>query len=279
MQISLSYEETEMEFMNDNIQIRSIDAANVLRLRIAEMIFSGGEGHIPSSFSILDIVRAVYCSFPELGQEASTTKFVLSKGHGSAALYVVLNSCGLLPDSFIDNYGKLGSRIGGHPERRIVPAIEASTGSLGHGFPFAVGLSLSAKIQKIDSSKIISLLGDGECQEGTVWEAAAIAANQKLGNMLAFVDWNGSAAQLQPLENLAMKWESCGWKAIELDGHNSEELVGFLLAHDFTSDIPTVILAKTTKGKGISFMEGHGSWHHKMPNLDEMNLIRKELKS
>jgi transketolase len=268
-----------MEFMSASIKVREIASANVLRLRIAEMIFSGGEGHIPSSFSILDIVRSIYCALPELGQDLSSTKFVLSKGHGSAALYVVLNSCGLLPDSYISNYGKPGSKIGGHPERQIVPAIEASTGSLGHGFPFAVGLSLSTKIKKTKPSKIISLVGDGECQEGTIWEAAAIAANQKLGNMLVFVDWNGSAAQLQPLESLAMKWESCGWKAVELDGHDCEGLIQFLINHDFSSNIPTVVLAKTTKGKGVSFMEGHGAWHHKLPNLEEMNQIRAELAS
>jgi transketolase len=266
-----------MGFMSDNDQIRSFETSNSLRLRIAEMIFSGGEGHIPSSFSIIDIVHSIYSAFPEVGLVESNTKFILSKGHGSAALYVVLNSCGLLADSYISNYGKPGSKIGGHPERKIVPAIEASTGSLGHGFPFAVGLSLSTKIKKTESAKIITLVGDGECQEGTVWEAAAIAANQKLGNMLVFVDWNGSAAQLQPLENLASKWESCGWRALELDGHHSEGLINFLLNHDFSSDVPTVILARTTKGKGVSFLEGHGAWHHKLPNHEEMNQIRMEL--
>ncbi len=275
--ISLSYAEGVTGFMNDKVDIRKIENSSKLRLRIAEMIYAGGEGHIPSSFSILDIVRAIYSAFPEIGQEASSSKFILSKGHGSAALYVVLNSCGLLADSFISNYGRPGSKIGGHPERHVVPAIEASTGSLGHGFPFAVGLSLSTKIKKIEAAKIISLVGDGECQEGTVWEAAAIAANQKLGNLLVFVDWNGSSAQLQPLENLAARWQSCGWRTIEIDGHQPVALMDFLLSHDFTSNVPTVVLARTTKGKGVSFLEGHGSWHHKLPNPDEMNQIRMEL--
>ena len=263
--------------MKSSSRIRIMENSNSLRLRVAEMIYFGGEGHIPSSFSILDIVSSVYSAFPELGLESSKTKFVLSKGHGSAALYVVLNSCELLADSFISNYGKPGSRIGGHPERHVVPAIEASTGSLGHGFPFAVGLALSAKIVDEGDVKIICLVGDGECQEGTIWEAAAIAANQKLGSLLVFVDWNGSAAQLQPVENLALKWKSCGWHCLELDGHDIDGLVNFLINHDFTRDAPTVVLAKTTKGKGVSFLEGHGSWHHKLPSEDEMNQIRSEL--
>lgn len=263
--------------MSVNNSQRKVEEPNVLRLRIAEMIFSGGEGHIPSSFSIVDIIRSIYIAFSNVGLAESETKFILSKGHGSAALYVVLNSCGLLDDSYLSGYGRSGSKIGGHPERKIVPAIEASTGSLGHGFPFAVGLSLSSKIQKSQSARIISLVGDGECQEGTVWEAAAIAANQKLGNLLVFVDWNGSAAQLQPLENLKSKWQACGWNALEIDGHNCEDLIEFLQAHNFTGEIPTVVLARTTKGKGVGFLEGHGVWHHKLPNDEEMNQIRMEL--
>ena len=161
--------------MSDRQKVRDIEDSNVLRLRIAEMIYSGGEGHIPSSFSILDIVRSIYLTYSDLGLPSSKTKFILSKGHGSAALYVVLNSCGLLPDECITNYGKPGSILGGHPERLKVQAIEASTGSLGHGFPFAVGLALSVKIAEYNFERVVVLLGDGECQEGTIWEAAAIA--------------------------------------------------------------------------------------------------------
>ena len=263
--------------MKSNSRMQNIETSNSLRLRLAEMIYSGGEGHIPSSFSILDILHAIYTTIPDVGLESSSTKFVLSKGHGSAALYVVLNSCGLLPDSYITNYGKPGSKIGGHPERHLVPAIEASTGSLGHGFPFAVGLSLGTRINRQKSAKTIVVVGDGECQEGTIWEAATIAANQKLGNLLVFVDWNGSAAQLQPIENLELKWKSCGWNTLGLDGHNFNEINKLLLKHDFSSETPTVVLAKTIKGKGVSFLEGHGPWHHKLPNEAEMFQIRREL--
>lgn len=263
--------------MIESNEVRQLEDANVLRLRIAEMIYSGGEGHIPSSFSILDIVYSVYSAYSDLGLSSSNTKFVLSKGHGSAALYVVLNSCGLLSDEYIYGYGKPGSKLGGHPERRKVQAIEASTGSLGHGFPFAVGLALSVKIMTRNFERVVVLVGDGECQEGTIWEAAAIASNQNLGNLLAFVDWNGSAAQLQSIENLEMKWRAFGWRTVTLDGHNSFEMIEFLHSHDFSTMIPTVVLAKTIKGKGVQFLEGHGIWHHKMPNSDQLNQIRLEL--
>ena len=266
-----------MENMKGRQVIREIDDSNKLRIRIAEMIFTGGEGHIPSSFSIVDILKSVYSSFPDLGSPNSDTKFVLSKGHGSAALYVVLNSCGLLPNEYLVNYGRPGSELGGHPERKKVPAIEASTGSLGHGFPFAVGMALSSKIAKGSPKKIVVLLGDGECQEGTIWEAASIASNQRLGNILAIVDWNGSAAQLQAVENLDLKWKSFGWNVIKTDGHNTQQMMEIMMQYSFLSEIPTVIIAKTTKGKGVSFLEGHGVWHHKLPNEAEMIEIRREL--
>lgn len=266
-----------MESMKGRQVTREIEDSNKLRMRIVEMIFAGGEGHIPSSFSIVDIVKSVYSSFPDLGSHNSDTKFVLSKGHGSAALYVVLNSCGLLPDEYLKNYGRPGSQLGGHPERKKVPAIEASTGSLGHGFPFAVGMALSSRITKDNLKKIIVLLGDGECQEGTIWEAASVASNQRLGNILAIVDWNGSAAQLQAVENLDLKWKSFGWNVIEVDGHNTQQLMEVMMKYSFLSDTPTVVIAKTTKGKGVSFLEGHGVWHHRLPNEAEMIEIRKEL--
>jgi len=257
--------------------IREIGESNTLRLRIAEMIFAGGEGHIPSSFSILDILISVYSSFPDLGSTNADAKFVLSKGHGSAALYVVLNACGLLPNEYLSNYGQAGSELGGHPERMKVPAIEASTGSLGHGFPFAVGMALSSRITNQSPKKVITLLGDGECQEGTIWEAASIASNQNLGNVLAVVDWNGSAAQLQAVENLDLKWKSFGWNVLTVDGHDIQKMREIMIKHSFLSNVPTVILAKTTKGKGVSFLEGHGIWHHKLPNEAEMIQIRREL--
>ena len=167
--------------------------------------------------------------------------------------------------------------LGGHPDSRHLPGVEASTGSLGHGFPTAVGLALGLKIQK-KINKIIVLLGDGECHEGTIWESAHVANNLNLGNICAIIDWNGSAAQLMPKDNLLKKWKAFGWKTFVVDGHSNKELEKTFKKIKFSiNGTPSLILAKTTKGKGVPFLEGHGKWHHKLPNEKEQNKIFKEL--
>jgi transketolase len=247
-----------------------------LRLTIARMISGGGEGHIPSSFSILDLVYATYAVGLRNIDKVFIDKFVLSKGHGAAALYVVLAEFGIIESKHIDNYGKPGSILGGHPDRAKVPGIEANTGSLGHGMPFAVGLAFANKILKIDE-RVFCLVGDGECQEGTIWEAANIATNQKLDNLIVIVDWNGSAAQLQPIENLEEKWKAFGWEVLLCDGNSFESIESTFLKLDFKNQKPKLILAKTIKGFGVSFLQGHGEWHHKIPNHEQMNQIELEL--
>jgi len=261
--------------------VSTISLSNSLRLQIAEMVHEGLEGHIPSSFSIVDILISVYESFPELSNGKENIRFVLSKGHGVAALYVVLAHFGILDKSALKEYGQNFGRLGGHPDRHKQKGVEANSGSLGHGFPFAVGLALGAKI-KNDKEFVVCLVGDGECQEGTIWEAAAIAVNQSLGNLLVIVDWNGSAAQLQPVENIIEKWRAFGFNSLVADGHNQEILSKVLKEVRKSSnnkDIPTVIIAKTVKGKGVSFVEGHGKWHHKIPTEMELKMIREELLS
>jgi len=251
---------------------------NDLRKIIARMVTSSGEGHIPSSYSILDILVAIYSSITDLGQVGCEHKFVLSKGHGCAALYVVLASRGLLDWEDINSYGTNGSRLGGHPDRNKQLPVESNSGSLGHGFPFAVGVALANKIKGSNTAKTYVLLGDGECQEGTVWESASIAVNQELGNLTAIIDWNGSAAQLQSKEYLLQKWEAFGWKTHTVDGHDIPKLKCLVEEiHNEVSTQPTVILARTIKGKGVSFLEGHGVWHHKIPSQDELLRIYEEL--
>jgi len=248
---------------------------NKLRLRIARMIASGGEGHIPSSFSIVDLIYSVY-AFGLRDRTHFKDRFVLSKGHGAAALYVVLAEFEVIPWALIDNYGKPGSVLGGHPDRSKIPGVEANTGSLGHGLPFAVGVALANKIKNLDE-RIFCLVGDGECQEGTIWESANIATNQHLGRLVAIVDWNGSAAQLQPIENLKAKWTAFGWDVLECNGNSLESIKSAIGGLDFDSTSPKVILAKTTKGFGVSFLQGHGEWHHKIPNEEQMQLLEREL--
>lgn len=254
---------------------------NDLRIKIIEMIKRSGEGHIPSSFSIVDVINHLYTHV--LKYEASNPKwperdyFILSKGHGAAALYAVLHKVGFLKDEDLYNYSSPKGILGGHPDMTIVPGAEASTGSLGHGFPTAVGVALGHKILKL-SNKVYALLGDGECHEGTIWEAANIAANQNLNNLCAIVDWNGSAAQLMPKDDLPEKWKAFGWEVFVIDGHSETDLIlTFDLIMQSTTINPKVIVAKTVKGKGVSFMNGHGKWHHRIPNEEEFSLAVKEL--
>ena len=191
--------------------------------------------------------------------------------------YVVLHKYGILKDIDIENYSLRDGILGGHPDMTIVPGAEASTGSLGHGFPTAVGVALGLKIQNMNN-KIYALLGDGECHEGTVWEAANVANNLQLGNLCAIVDWNGSANQLMPRDSLREKWEAFGWNATVIDGHSEMEMNDCFTNMDFSlNSSPKVVLAKNIKGKGVSFLEGHGKWHHKIPNSDELKNIIEEL--
>ena len=261
--------------------MKSMTLNRDLRLKIAQMVKKSGEGHIPSSYSIVDLVDHMYgqvlCVNPKKPDWAGRDYFILSKGHGCGALYVVLHKYGFLMDQHIDGYGTSQGILGGHPDMTIVPGAEASTGSLGHGFPTAVGTALGLRIQQHDN-RIFVLLGDGECHEGTVWESANVAANLSLGNLCAIVDWNGSAAQLMPYDDMPAKWSAFGWEVYIIDGHSKKEMQTTFAKLEFSGNgRPKVVIARTTKGKGVSFTEGHGRWHHRVPSDEEMMLITQEL--
>lgn len=252
-----------------------------LRKKIVDIVYNSREGHIPSSFSIVDIINYLYEHVlnidPKNYKSSLRDFFILSKGHGAAALYVVLNKFGFVSEKDLKLYSKSGGILGGHPDVTKVPGVEASTGSLGHGFPMAAGLALGLKIQK-KTNKVICLLGDGECHEGTIWETALVSKNLKLGNLVAIVDYNGSAAQILPLEPFKQKWDSFGFETYEIDGHNFNDLENVFSKLEYNLDgKPKVIIANTVKGKGVSFIEGHGKWHHRIPNEEEMIKIAKEL--
>jgi len=253
-----------------------------LRARIAEMVHRSGEGHIPSSYSIVDVVAHLYRDVLKFDKSNPNWPerdfFILSKGHGCAALYVVLNEVGILSDEAIDDYGTSWGILGGHPDMTTVPGAEASTGSLGHGFPFSVGIALGLRIQQ-RKNRVFALLGDGECHEGTIWEAAAVAANRQLTNLVSIVDWNGSASQLMPIDDLPAKWKAFGWRVLEADGHDPEELSRVFGPDSLLSDSnqPLAVILHTKKGSGVSFIEGHGTWHHKIPTEAELDQIMKEL--
>jgi transketolase len=251
------------------------------RRQIVEMVCKGKDGHIPSAFSIIDIIEVLYHKHLKFDPKNPRWKerdyFILSKGHGCLALYVVLREHGFITDNDIDKFCKPEGILGEHPDCTKVPGVEASTGSLGHGFSFAVGITLGLKIRNM-SNKVYVLVGDGECHEGTIWEAANVANNLQLGNLCAIVDWNGSAAQLMPRDDLPAKWTAFGFRTIEVDGHSPHQLHLSLSNVNFNlHGSPTVIIARTVKGKGVPMLEGHGKWHHKIPNKDEYNQIMEAL--
>ncbi|MBX7136856.1 MAG: transketolase [Oligoflexia bacterium] len=254
---------------------------NDLRLKIVEMIRTAGEGHIPSAFSIIDIIAHLYDHVlkvdPSKPDWDERDYFILSKGHGCAALYVVLEKHGFITQHDLNTKSKPGGILGGHPDRTKVPGAEASTGSLGHGAVTAMGLALGLRIRG-KRNRVFALLGDGECNEGTIWETALVASNLKLGNLCFVVDENGSAAQVLPMTDLSRKWEAFGWEAQDINGHDGKELAAAFedLSFNFTGK-PKVIVAHTLKGKGVGFLEGHGAWHYKIPNDTEYAAIRKEL--
>ncbi len=245
------------------------------------MVVEGRDGHIPSAFSILDLVTLLYKYYlkfdPTKPQWPERDYFILSKGHGCLALYVNLKEHGFITEEDLKKFCKADGILGEHPDSTKVPGVEACTGSLGHGICFAVGLALGLRIQG-QNNKIYVLVGDGECHEGTVWEAANIANNLQLGNLCVIVDWNGSAAQLMPRDDLPSKWRAFGWQTRVIDGHSLKEIHGAFNATEFRSEgSPSVILAKTIKGKGVPMLEGHGSWHHRIPNEQEYKVIMEAL--
>ena len=254
---------------------------NELRKKIAQMVYESKDGHIPSAFSIVDILASLYDE--QLRYDSRDPQwpdrdyFILSKGHGCLALYVVLNKHGFISQGDLDTFCKSGGILGEHPDRNKGPGVEASTGSLGHGFPFATGIALGLRLHNM-SNRVYVLVGDGECHEGTIWETANVAHNMQLGNMLVIVDWNGSAAELMPSDDLPAKWRAFGWNVIVVDGHSAGELRdAFEAVKPQAHGTPTVIIARTVKGKGVPMLEGHGVWHHRIPNEEEMNVITEAL--
>ncbi len=253
-----------------------------LRRTIVEMVVRGNDGHIPSAFSIVDIISTLYGGFlrvdPSNPDSPDRDYFILSKGHGCLALYVTLAREGFLTDRHIETFCKPGGILGEHPDATKVPGVEASTGSLGHGLPFAIGLALGQRIGG-NENRVVVLCGDGECHEGTIWEAAHVARNLGLGNICVIVDWNKSGQQLLPVDDLVAKWEAFGWRAMSIDGHDPDAILEAISSVDFSaSEHPTAIIANTVKGKGVEMLEGHGPWHHRIPNGEELAIIEAALR-
>jgi len=241
--------------------------------QIIKLSYVSKEGHLGSSLSILDVLYVLYKNY--ITQKTNTgnlNRFILSKGHASLAYYVILNEFNLLEEP-IENFCKFSSFIGGHPSDKL-KAVEASTGSLGHGLPIALGMALGYKIQKNDG-QVYVIIGDGEMNEGSIWEALLLAPHHGLNNITCILDYNRSNDRAVKLDNIFKKVEAFNWNCIEIDGHNLTQISEALAVRHETK--PTFIIANTIKGKGVSFMENNPEWHHKAPTDEQMQEIFKEI--
>lgn len=242
------------------------------------MSAKSNEGHIPSALSILDLLWVLYDRVlnitPETVNNHDRDIFILSKGHASLGLYAVLAKKGFISSESLDDFCKFKSDLGGHPDRTKISGVEASTGSLGHGLPIAVGVALGSKIKK-QKNKVYVIVGDGECNEGTIWESAFLASNHKLNNLCCIVDYNHSGDRALKLGNLEEKFKSFGWMTASVDGHDQKKIYQALIKKSLNK--PIAIIARTIKGYGCKIMENNPEWHHKSPNREELDIILKEL--
>lgn len=249
-----------------------------LRKLIIELSYNSKEGHIASALSILDVLWVLYDKVlnttPQNVNSEDRDIFILSKGHASLAQYVMLMEKGFISKSELMTFCEYASPFGGHPDRNKINGVEASTGSLGHGFPMATGMALAQSIKQ-SSSKTFVLIGDGECNEGTIWESALLAAHHNLSNLCCIVDFNHSTDRALSLGSLQDKFLSFGWNTSTINGHNHEQIFEALSAT--ASNKPTLIIAETIKGYGCKRMENNPEWHHKFPSESELNEIINEL--
>jgi transketolase len=268
------------------------DAAPVLRemaQRVRrddlEMVYRARLGHLGGDFSVIDILVTLYAAVldvdPGQPQAARRDRLVLSKGHTAGALYTTLAHCGFFARRELETFALPLSALNGHPNRTKVPGVETNTGPLGHGFPVAVGIALSARLQASPRRTFV-VLGDGELQEGSNWEAAMTAAHYDLSALCAVVDRNGlqqgaRTEETKQLEPLPAKWASFGWEVREVDGHDHAQLLDTFRRPGTTR--PVCVIAHTVKGKGVSFMEDHVEWHHKVPSAEQVEIALRELSS
>ena len=261
--------------------------AHDLRVDIVKSIGAAGNGHPGGSLSCADIMTALYFGGvmqhdPDNPRTDDRDRFILAKGHAAPALYAALAHAGYFPVDELITLRKLGSRLQGHPDSNIVPGVEVSTGSLGQGLSISCGLAAGLKING-DDHTVFTLLGDGECQEGQVWEAAMFAAHNKIDNLVAIVDRNelqidGRTSDVCDPGDLGAKFEAFGWDVDEVDGHDIDAVIETLnRAKASRNGKPHVLIAHTIKGKGVSYMEDQASWHGKAPNADELAQALEEL--
>jgi len=249
------------------------------------MITNAQVGHIGGSFSVTDILVSLYFAIlktdPKNPGWPDRDRFIMSKGHGATALYSILAEKGFFPVEELMTFAKLGSRLQVHPDKRKVPGVEASTGALGQGLSIGAGMALAAKLDGRDYRTYV-ILGDGEIQEGQVWEAAMFASHYRLGNLTAILDYNnvqlmGYVSEIMGISPVKEKWIAFGWNVLEIDGHDHEQIINAVKEAKKIKEKPTIIIASTLKGKGVAFMENKCEWHGKAPCKEEYDNAMKEI--
>jgi transketolase len=260
----------------------SLRLARLARIRTVQMTSAARASHVGSGLSVIDILAVLYSDVsvfnPRDANLIDRDRVIVSKGHAAAAVYAMLGTVGYFDSAWLDTYCLDGSQLGGHVTSHGVPGVEFSTGSLGHGLPLGVGIAI-ALLRRKTSQNVFVICSDGEIDEGTTWESALLAAHHDLSNLTLIIDRNrlqslASTENTLRLEPLDKKFEAFGWEALIVDGHDHEQLAFTLKA---PQDRPRVVIANTTKGKGVSFMEDSVLWHYRSPSIEERELAIKEL--
>ncbi len=270
-----------MEYVISELEYK----ARQIRSKLVEMSHYGKAAHLGSALSTVDILVSLYWTKLRLDQNSvnkpDRDRFILSKGHAASALYAVLAFKNIIPIDLLTTYCRPGSKLEEHPGPGSLPGVEAATGSLGHGLSIGLGMALAGKIKKQDYH-VFALLSDGECNEGSVWEAAMFAPAKGLNRVCVIIDFNkwqatDRSCDVMALQPLKKKWQAFGWDAVEVDGHNMDELSQALSSIPDDPEMPTVIIANTIKGKGISFMEDDNNWHYRIPDKKDLSRAKEEL--
>jgi len=271
--------------MNDDVFFADYPKIiNKLRFEVIKMSHYGKAAHLGSSLSCLDLIAVLYYNFLQINPKNSTDplrdRFILSKGHAITSLYAVLAYRDFFPKTLLETFNTNGSCLPEHPSLQCVPGIEAATGSLGHGLSLGLGLALAAKIQKQKYQTVV-LLSDGECNEGSIWEAAMLAPSLGLSDLIGIIDYNkwqatGRSNEIMKLHPLKKKWEAFGWNTQEVEGHNPLHILSALREARLQKG-PSMIIANTIKGKGIPFMEDDNNWHYRIPKKEEVQKIQQLL--
>lgn len=254
------------------------------RRRLIEIIYNARAGHTGGDLSILNVMTALYFHVLNVDKnnldDPERDRFILSKGHCVEALFAILEAKGILEKDVLDTLGQFDSPLAGHPTREV-PGIEMCSGALGHGLSIGVGMAIAAKMDK-RSYRTFVVMGDGEQGEGSIYEAAMAAAHYRLGNLVAVIDRNrlqisGNTEDVMALDCLVEKWEAFGWHVVEMDGDDMADIISKFDSLDYTGDEPHMIIANTTKGKGVSFMENVAKWHHGVPSEEQYAQALKEI--